>query len=254
MPLEKGSSQETISRNIATEIRAGKPPKQAAAIAYNVAGKARTDMTDPEWQELRKLLSEWIGEEAAEPEHKADASPSKKLDMLLKGVSHLHRRMMRADAALAGLEGQLSSRSDADWKESDHPRSEDGKFGSGSGKKKAKEEKTGKKEKSPAKKERTTFAYGAKTPEGGEKLKKINRQLRIALNKADDLLYSVMKNPNATKEEKLKAVENSDKAWKAYASLDHPDNDVELSSEFKAAAKKLHESHPDIYGPTGKFK
>ena len=107
MPLEKGSSQETISRNIATEIRAGKPPKQAAAIAYNVAGKARADMTDPEWQELRKLLSEWIGEEAAEPEHKADASPSKKLDMLLKGVSHLHRRMMRADAALAGLEGQL---------------------------------------------------------------------------------------------------------------------------------------------------
>ena len=44
MPLEKGSSQETISKNIATEIRAGKPPKQAAAIAYSVArGDARLD-------------------------------------------------------------------------------------------------------------------------------------------------------------------------------------------------------------------
>ena len=43
MPLAKGSSQAAISRNIATEIRAGKPPKQAAAIAYNVAGKSRKD-------------------------------------------------------------------------------------------------------------------------------------------------------------------------------------------------------------------
>lgn len=38
MPLEKGKSQETISRNIATEIRAGKPKEQAAAIAYRTAG------------------------------------------------------------------------------------------------------------------------------------------------------------------------------------------------------------------------
>ena len=43
MPLEKGSSQETISHNIATEIHAGKDPKQAAAIAYSVAGKSKKD-------------------------------------------------------------------------------------------------------------------------------------------------------------------------------------------------------------------
>ena len=43
MPLEKGSSQAAISRNIATEIRAGKPPKQAAAIAYSVVGENRDD-------------------------------------------------------------------------------------------------------------------------------------------------------------------------------------------------------------------
>jgi hypothetical protein len=40
MPLEPGSSRETISRNIATERRAGKPADQAAAIAYS---KARGD-------------------------------------------------------------------------------------------------------------------------------------------------------------------------------------------------------------------
>ncbi len=40
MPLETGSSQAVIGRNIATEIRAGKPEKQAAAIAYSKAGRA----------------------------------------------------------------------------------------------------------------------------------------------------------------------------------------------------------------------
>lgn len=43
MPLEKGSSQAAISANIATEIRAGKDPKQAAAIAYSVAGEHKAD-------------------------------------------------------------------------------------------------------------------------------------------------------------------------------------------------------------------
>lgn len=43
MPLEKGSSREAISHNIATEIRASKDPKQAAAIAYSVAGEHKAD-------------------------------------------------------------------------------------------------------------------------------------------------------------------------------------------------------------------
>lgn len=43
MPLQKGSSSETISHNIATEIKAGKDPKQAEAIAYNTAGKSRDE-------------------------------------------------------------------------------------------------------------------------------------------------------------------------------------------------------------------
>lgn len=41
MPLKKGYSKKTISKNIATEIKAGRPVKQAAAIAYSVARKAK---------------------------------------------------------------------------------------------------------------------------------------------------------------------------------------------------------------------
>ena len=41
MPLKKGKSKKTIARNIRTEIRAGKPRKQAIAIAFSKAGKSR---------------------------------------------------------------------------------------------------------------------------------------------------------------------------------------------------------------------
>ena len=36
MPLIQSSSEEALHKNIATEVAAGKDPKQAAAIAYNV--------------------------------------------------------------------------------------------------------------------------------------------------------------------------------------------------------------------------
>jgi hypothetical protein len=48
MPLSTGTSKQAREENIAKEISAGKPPKQAVAIAYaqqrhNVAKKAHSD-------------------------------------------------------------------------------------------------------------------------------------------------------------------------------------------------------------------
>jgi len=40
MPLQTGSSQKVISSNIRTEMHAGKPQKQAIAIAMSKAGKS----------------------------------------------------------------------------------------------------------------------------------------------------------------------------------------------------------------------
>jgi hypothetical protein len=41
MPLKKGKSKKVISNNIKTEMDAGRPQKQAIAIAFSKAGKSK---------------------------------------------------------------------------------------------------------------------------------------------------------------------------------------------------------------------
>lgn len=41
MPLKSGKSKKTVSKNIATEVKAGKPKKQAVAIAMDKKRKSK---------------------------------------------------------------------------------------------------------------------------------------------------------------------------------------------------------------------
>jgi len=42
MPIRKCASQNCFNRNVAAEVRSGKPIKQAVAIAYSVKRKAKS--------------------------------------------------------------------------------------------------------------------------------------------------------------------------------------------------------------------
>lgn len=55
MPLIQGSSPATISKNIATEINAGKPPAQAAAIAYSTARENKDELVVTETEPVPPL-------------------------------------------------------------------------------------------------------------------------------------------------------------------------------------------------------
>lgn len=54
MPLQSGSSQDTISKNIEELIKSGHPPDQAKAIAYKEAGKSNQHKFSEYLKNLRK--------------------------------------------------------------------------------------------------------------------------------------------------------------------------------------------------------
>ena len=60
MPLIKGKSPKSVSANIRTEMKAGKPQRQAVAIALNTARKAGANIPPPKKRKVAGNLRQMM--------------------------------------------------------------------------------------------------------------------------------------------------------------------------------------------------
>jgi len=87
MPLEKGKSKEAFSHNVATEMKAGKPQKQAVAIAYHEAGEGKDATLN--WAGGNHVLSPTkVGEVTEDP---ATVAPGAKGVSAVDATRKFHR-------------------------------------------------------------------------------------------------------------------------------------------------------------------
>lgn len=100
MPLVKGSSRQAVSANIKTELAAGKPRKQAIAIALNVAGKSKR----------RNIDRNSSAHDAGHPDHETLREEKMEQAMSRMGKDHAAQEFAEDRMARMGSHGPEAKR------------------------------------------------------------------------------------------------------------------------------------------------
>jgi hypothetical protein len=111
MPLDRNKSEEALQKNIQAEIKAGKPQKQAVAIAYSVQRAAQKNNSDVT---ITKGGKGPVGSKTAAPGgdyiHERKASPDKKARYFTITKGNKKLRMMQKPGKSAEVQSVLTKR------------------------------------------------------------------------------------------------------------------------------------------------
>lgn len=118
VPLKEGSSQETISENIKTEVEAGKPQKQAEAIAFSEARKSKGADEMTEEEKKAKDAKDMAEKEEKEAKDKAakDAKDAEEKEMKEKEAKDTAEKEEKEKAAKDAAEEEKKEKEAKDAK------------------------------------------------------------------------------------------------------------------------------------------
>jgi len=112
MPLKKGKSKKAFEHNIKAEIKAGKPQKQAVAIAYKMKKESIQSEPDASFDSLiNKYLSDYIfSEDAMAPtapvNPNAPASPAEQMKIKKIKASIVKKATQSANKPVTSAEAE----------------------------------------------------------------------------------------------------------------------------------------------------